>query len=142
MNTEKPRIKVVLDSNIIISALVFGGKPRIILEKIIFGKIEGIISTDILNELLGVLKDKFKYIPEELLKIKNLISNRFITIKTNYIPNIIKEDPDDNFVLAICHKADINCVVTGDRHLLDVREYKGIKIIKPDTFLKEYLNLI
>ena len=58
-------MRIVLDTNVLISALIFGGKPRTILELIVVEKkITGIISRRILDELLGVLKVKFKYLDD------------------------------------------------------------------------------
>jgi len=86
-------MKVVLDTNVLISAFVIGGKPRTILELIIIEKkLTGIISKAAFDELLGVLKVKFEYSQNQLIKIEKLIEENFIIINPQNIPKIIKED--------------------------------------------------
>lgn len=95
-------MKVVLDTNILISAFVFGGKPRMIFELIAVEKtIAGITSVALFSELLGVLKDKFDYSQKELDKIQKIISENFTIANPQEIPVIIKNDPFDNQILAI-----------------------------------------
>ena len=79
-------MKVILDTNVLISALVFGGKPRAIFELIVIDKkIVGVISKAILNELLGVLEKKFKYSNFHLGKIETLIKENFIIVSPKNI---------------------------------------------------------
>ena len=134
-------MKVVLDTNILISALVFGGKPRAILEMILFGKkVIGITSLKLTHELLGVLRDKFVYSQTELSKIEKLIKHNFVIVDPKFVPNIIKEDPFDNNVLAIVHEMKINFIISGDNHLLNVKHYKNIPIVTPHGFLRMASN--
>jgi len=98
-------MKVVLDTNVIISAIVFGGKPRIILELIIIEKkLTGVISKAAFDELLGVLEVKFKYSRNQLIRIEKLIEENFIITHPQNIPKIIKEDHFDNQILAIANE--------------------------------------
>ncbi|TSC93606.1 MAG: hypothetical protein CEN91_188 [Candidatus Berkelbacteria bacterium Licking1014_85] len=129
-------MNVVLDTNIIISALVFGGKPREIFELIVNGQINGFFSKKLLNELLGVLKIKFKYIDSELEKIKSLIKQNFIIINPKKIPKIITDDLFDNQVLAITDFEKIDFIISGDKHLLNIEKYKNTPIQNPESFLE------
>ena len=129
-------MKVVLDTNVLISALVFGGKPRTILELIVVEKkIIGIISKSALDELLGVLKVKFEYSQNQLIKIEKLIEENFIIISPQNIPKIIKEDYFDNQFLAIVDETTIDYLISGDNHLLKIKIYKSVPIIPPHFFI-------
>lgn len=129
-------MKLVLDTNVLISAIIFGGKPRIIFELIIIEKIATIYTSPaLIQELLGVLKDKFKYSNKELTKIKKLINDNFIVIKPKNIPNIIEADSFDNQILALAKFASADLIISGDNHLLQLKEYKNISIITPHFFI-------
>lgn len=130
--------KLVLDTNVIISAILFGGKPRIIFEAILEGKFKNGISEPILEEIKNVLEsNKFQFSSE----ITREIVHALIAISEFVNPSIsvcvIEKDPDDNKVLecALEHSADY--IITGDIHLLEIGEYKNIKILTSAEFLKE-----
>lgn len=132
-------MKVVLDTNILISSFVFGGKPRIIFELIAVNKtISGITSVALLSELLGILKNKFDYSRKELAKIQEIISENFTIVNPQKIPTTIKNDPFDNRVLAIADLKPVDYILSGDNHLLKLRHYKNIPIITPHKFLDKY----
>jgi len=134
-------MKIVLDTNILISALVFGGKPRTILEFIIIEKkLTGIISKAAFDELLGVLRVKFKYSPSQLFKIEKLIEENFIIINPPNIPKIIKEDDFDNQFLAMVDETTIDYIISGDNHLLKIKIYKDVPIIPPHYFVDKILS--
>jgi len=128
--------KVVLDTNVIISALVFGGPPKQILKQIIKGHIILYISDEIIKEVADVLKGKkFKY-PLEIVReiINELISiSKFIEPKRTI--NIIKKDPSDNIILECASELECNFIISGDYHLLELKKFEGIPIIKPSDFL-------
>ena len=134
-------MKVILDTNILISALIFGGKPRNILELIIVEKkITGIISRAVIDELLGVLEMKFKYSHNQLIKVEKLIEENFVMVYPQKIPNIIKNDNFDNQVLAIANELKIDYIISGDNHLLKIKAYKKVPIIPPHDFVDKILN--
>ncbi len=133
--------KIVLDTNIIISALTFGGKPQIIYELVTLGKMfEAYSSMNALRELLRVLKKKFKYSPEQLQLVECSIRENFIFISPDKVPEIILADPSDNEFLAIADLAQADFIISGDRHLLTLKKYKKIEIISPTKFLEEVLD--
>lgn len=135
-------MNLVLDTNIIISAIVFGGKPRIVFELIVVNKMaRGITSQALLDELIGVLKEKFKYSKNELVKIEKLVEENFVIINPKTVPNIIKKDPFDNQVLALADEAKVDYIISGDNHLLKTRHYKNIPIITPHYFVDKILKV-
>jgi len=133
--------KIVLDTNIIVSALTFGGKPQIIYETIVFNKMfEAYSSENALSELLKVLKQKFKYTAEKLRLIEYNFRENFKFIRIGKIPDIITADPPDNEFLAIADAVKAHFIISGDRHLLRLKKYKNTSIITPTKFLEEVLE--
>lgn len=130
----KPR--VVLDSNIIISAVVYRGKPRIILDLAFEQRIETITSPALLVEVIEVLAKKFQLSKEELDLINEEIKNDFAIIHPRRTLHIVR-DEDDNRVLEAALEGKCDFIVTGDRDLLNLGQFKNIKIITPDEFLRE-----
>ena len=137
--------RVVLDTNTLISGLLWDGNESIIIEKAEVKAIKFFISHQMLEELAGVLKRKkfSKKLEGKEYTIEKAIA-KIALISTLIEPNIninkIKEDLADNRVLecAISCKADF--IVSGDKHLLNLKEYEGIKIIKAAEFISHLSN--
>ncbi|MBN2541920.1 putative toxin-antitoxin system toxin component, PIN family [bacterium] len=130
-------IKVVPDTNVLISAIVFGGNPRNILGLAIEGKIQFAVSEFILNETKQVLiGKKFKY----QSAIPNLVIDEIRVLSDVVVPckkiHLIKKDIYDNFILECAIESKADFVITGDSHLLDLTEYRNVKILTPSDFLK------
>jgi putative PIN family toxin of toxin-antitoxin system len=132
---EKP--KVVLDSNVLMSAAVFGGKPREILDLAIKGLIEVAISDDILEEIKGVLKGgKFQF-PEKIVHfLMSEIEELAELVEPKEKIEAVPEDPEDNRVLECAVESGASVIVTGDSHLLALQSFGQIKIMNPDEFLR------
>ena len=134
----KQLIRVVLDTNVILSAIIFGGKPRTILENVIRGNIRLCISEAILNELKRVLnRPKFHY-PVEIIR---LIMSELTSIGELIDPtariSIIRTDPEDNRILECAVEAGVDYIVTEDLHLLELGKYENIRIVTPAQLCDE-----
>ena len=128
--------KVVLDTNILISAFGWTGSPKLIFEEVLDGKLELIISDKQLEELKRVLDySKFNFNEDEKNKFINLIINVSTIIKLNKIFNIVKEDPDDNIILTSAYLANADFIITGDEHLLKLNKFKNVNILSANDFL-------
>lgn len=130
-------IQVVLDTNVIISGLVFFGPPRLILKHVIEGDIKLCISEEIIDEVKGLLEEKkFKYTPE----ITAIIRRELISIAKLINPRkklkIVEKDPKDNMVLECALEGQVNYIVSGDTHLLELKRFQDITIVKPSDFIK------
>lgn len=130
-------MKVVFDTNIFISALVIPGSlAENAILKIIEGEDALIISKEIINEVLSVLSTKFNRDREALSHVAVNLSELAELVNPAKRIRVFKDKPDNRILeCALCGKAD--AVVTGDKEMLRLRKYKGIKIIS----LKEYLEL-
>ena len=131
--------KVVLDTNVLISAIVFGGKPRDVFNSILKGQVKLAISKDILDEMEGVLSGKkFQYPKQIIHSIRNAIEDLAEVVMPQEVVKAIENDPDDNRILECALESKANLIISGDRHLLDLKQYRSIKIITPSDFLKEF----
>ena len=130
-------IRIVLDTNVLISALLFGGNPQTVLEIAIMGQISLVLSREILNEFEDVLcGKKFAYPPEIARNIvRELEAVSELVFPTRKIA-AVKADPYDNLILECAVKAGVDYVVSGDNHLLELRRFEGIPILSPAQFLK------
>ena len=130
-------MKLVFDTNIFISAFVIPhSKAEKALLKIIEAKDRLIISKDIINEILSVLSKKFHRDREALSHIAFYLSEIAQTIETAVKLNVLKDDPD-NRILECAISGNADAIVTGDKAILGLRQFKGIKMMS----LKEYLEV-
>ena len=129
-------IKVVLDTNILISAIVFGGKPRQVLEAAIKGHIQLVLTEEITGEMTGVLEGKKFQYPKE---ITDLIIQELEVLAEIVKPKarimVIEKDPEDNRLLECAQKSHADYIVSGDMHLLEIKDFKATKILTPEEFL-------
>jgi uncharacterized protein len=127
-------VKVVFDTNILVSALAFpGGRGEEALRRIVEEHDLLLISKPILDELLGVLGGKFSRDPEELAHVAVFLSELAITVRPRRRLRVVKDGPD-NRILECALTGHAEAVVTGDRALLALRECRGVRIIS----LREY----
>lgn len=128
-------MKVVFDTNILVSALVFpGGRGEAALLRIAEERDRLLLSRAILDELLGVLARKFARDTEELARVALLLSELSIPVKPRRRLRVVKDDPD-NRVLECAVAGGADAIVTGDADLLELREYHGIRIISLRAYL-------
>ncbi|PKL91927.1 MAG: putative toxin-antitoxin system toxin component, PIN family [Candidatus Goldiibacteriota bacterium HGW-Goldbacteria-1] len=133
-NTKK--IKITVDTNILISVFVYPGTTVVrIFDDIFDGKILLGLSDEILREFTGVCVRKFDYDAETAVKYSDLIRRHSVIVYPTETVNIIKDEPD-NRILECADEFKADYIISGDRHLLDVKKYKNIKIITPADFIK------
>jgi len=134
-------LRIVLDANVFVSALINPrGKPAQILNYVFENKIRLFTSPSIIEELQRVLsypklvkrhglgKEELKKFVFDLLSIMSLVEGKK-TIK------VIVEDPADNNYLSCAVDAKADFIVSGDTHLLNLREYQGTQIVTPTQLL-------
>ena len=132
-------LRVVLDTNILVSAIVSHGQARALFGKGIDGRFSLVISEPILEELTTVMRrPKFKTTEEEVARttVALLQTAEIIVVASDF--SIIKEDPNDNKILNAAFDGHADFIVTGDRHLLDLKVFKGIKIITLADALRQF----
>lgn len=129
-------VKVVLDTNVILSAILFGGKPRQILDLVLDFRIKGFISGHILAEVQGVLRKKFKFSEAKLNRVETLLIDSFELVEPDFTLDLIQNQPADNRILECALVAKADYLISGDtKHILPLKKIKKIKIITPGQFL-------
>ena len=130
---------LTLDTNILVSAFISKGNEYRILRLAKLEKIKLYISLEILEEFKEVIsRSKFGFSQKQINKsIKQLLSISEILITSSKL-EIVKEDPDDNKILECALDGKSDFIISGDRHLLDLKEYKNIKILTSRELLEKY----
>ena len=131
-------MRVVLDVNILVSALIKSGKPRQLLFKIAEKKIQLVLSRGILEEFLEVTEHpKVKrYVDEnDVVAFLRVLGNIATVVKARSKFEVVEEDPDDDVVLRTAYDAKAEYLVSGDRHLLLLEEFRKIKIVTVNQML-------
>ena len=129
-------LRVVLDTNVYISAIFWGGKPRHIIELGRDGKIQIFTSEDIEQEILDILITKFGLNSGDADKIMVDFSTFTKPIWVSRRIHVVKDDPDDDKFIECAVECSAEFIVSGDKHLLKKKKYKGIDIMNAATFLK------
>jgi putative PIN family toxin of toxin-antitoxin system len=126
--------KVILDTNVVVSSLVFGGKIRTILDLVFAGELQMVSCQELEEEILRILVAKFGFSFEDMITAKKLIGVAKTHVITKPYPKISR-DKDDNFLLALVSVSKTKILVTGDKDLLVLKKYSGCKIITASQFL-------
>ena len=126
--------RVVFDTNIFLSAFTFGGNPEIVFEMVRTGRIQLIVSTSILAELAWILKCKFAWHDGDIREALMVVGRHAELVKPGMRLRVLEDDAD-NRVLECAVEGGTDWIISGDRHLLNRREFKGIPIIRVSDFL-------
>lgn len=132
-------MRIVVDTNVLISGVFFGGFPRKILSSIVNGKITAYATSEIINE--------YEEIVQEMIDRKQGRINRTILIPLIRTMEIIEpsshieicRDPDDDKFLECAKDSHALYIVSGDKDLLVVEKYENIQIVTAKDFCEKYL---
>jgi uncharacterized protein len=134
-------VRVILDTNVFLSGVFFSGPPSQILETWRDGRLQMVISQEILDEYLRVAKILSVQFPTiDILSIIKLVTVEAEIFPSNRLPEPVCDDPDDDKFLACAIAGKCKFIISGDKHLLQVSGFKGINIIKPRIFVDTYLG--
>ncbi len=132
-------MKVTADTNFLISATQWDySVAHKLLKKFILSDVIIFTTQDILDETTEVLERDFEYSKNEAKNIIEKILFFAKRIEPKQKVDIIKDDPDDNKIIECAIESSSDYIVTYDKHLLKLKEYKGIKIMKPEEILKVF----
>lgn len=137
MNKE-PIPKVVMDTNVFISAVLFRGLTSRLVSYWQKGIISVLMSSAVLKEYAKALAyPKFKLTKTE---IRGIIEQELLPyvapVKVKNHLDVIKQDPEDNKFLELAAAGGADTILSGDKHLRDLNDFQGIKIMTPDEFIK------
>ena len=129
---------IVIDSNVWISAIVFGGTPRRLIEKIVRDGDSIVVSEEIFTEVRRVLSVKFNDFKADFENLKAILQLYIIKVDLGQIRISVCRDEDDNRVIETAIIGQAEVIVTGDKDLLVLLKYDEITIQKPTDFLNGY----
>ena len=131
------RFRVVLDTNVFISALRFPKSPLFrVWEDAVFGRYTLITSPALVREFAQKLRGKFQVSDDEATDFVKRITRTATLVQPIIVPDAVPDDPDDNHVLACAVEGNADLIVSGDQDLLRLREYESIPIVRPVDFLR------
>jgi len=134
-------MKIVVDTNVLISATFWSGASSKIIQKAENRELELISSMDIIDEYYGVLnyKEIQDKIRDKNLEMKETVG-KVISVAAVVWPKeklcVIKDDTDDDKIVECAVEGEVDYIVSQDNHLLRLKEFRGIKILSPIEFLK------
>ena len=132
-------MRVVLDTNILISAFVFpGGSPEAVYRLALEERIELVTSPFLLAEFGRVLTEKFGRDLRASTEAVAQVVGISIVVEPSEAIRVIEADPEDDMVLNAALEARAEVIVSGDRHLLQLRSWRGIVIEKASDFLARF----
>lgn len=132
------KTRVVFDTNVLISGYLWEGKPRRAIKIIKSGVYDLLYCPDSLNELVRVLSVKFGLDLREIHAIVSDIEGmgERIVVKSSEQPIIA--DPEDNIFINLAMDGNAALIVSGDSHILNLKNHKGIEIVTVSEFVKRY----
>lgn len=130
--------RVTADTNVIVSAIQFGGKPQTLIDLAQDGQIELALSDAILFETLRILRDKFKRTPEYLGEVEAQLRAVTVHVTPTEKLDVVPSDPTDNAIVECAVAAGSDSIVSGDRHLLTLGTFRGITTQRVADFLATF----
>jgi putative PIN family toxin of toxin-antitoxin system len=129
-------MRVVLDSNIWVSAVQFGGVPRTAIE-IANMQDEVIFCRQLEDEIIATLAVKFAASYDKTRRQIDLLAESATWVSLKGLVSGISRDPNDDFILECATVGNAALIVTGDKDLLSLGQYEGIRILTPRQYLDE-----
>jgi len=134
-------VRIVLDTNVFISGVFFGGPPYKILDAWRHGQIDIVLSEEIFDEYQRIARELSKEFKGVDISIfLDLLAVNAIWVVAPRIPFGISIDPDDDKFISCALASKTKVIVSGDKHLLVLSGYGGIEVLKPRSFIETYIT--
>jgi len=132
-------VRVVIDTNVFVSGLMKSDTPPSnVVDLFIEDKINLIISEEVFSEYIEVLlRPELKVKKDNIIRLISILILKAEIIKVKTKLDIIERDPSDNKFLECALDGKVNYIIIGDKHLLELEEYKNIKIVNPKDFINK-----
>jgi putative PIN family toxin of toxin-antitoxin system len=133
-------VRVILDTNVFVSGVFFGGPPGRILAAWRDGRVQPVLSAEILEEYrrVGQILGG-RYPGVDLEPFLALLAVHADFVDTPALPEPVSSDPDDDKFLACAVAAGVTMIVSGDKDLVEHSGWRGVHILRPRRFVDEYL---
>jgi len=129
--------RATLDTNIYVSAFEFGGTPMRLLQMGVDSEIEIAVSQPIIDETTRILREKFGWSEADLRDALLVMESCATKVTPTERLHVVSDDPDDDRILECAAAAGSDYLVTGDKHLLRLKNFLNIRIVNPRDFLAE-----
>jgi putative PIN family toxin of toxin-antitoxin system len=133
-------LRIVCDTNVLVSAFIAAGPPSRVLEEVIDARLELVLPSPVMVELKRILTGRLGFEPERRRGVEELLVDLAVELVPGpeATPEAITGDPDDDLILACAIQAGVDTLVSGDRrHLLPVGKHRGVRIVTPQALLAE-----
>lgn len=127
-----------VDTNVYVSAIFWGGKPRHVIDLGRDGKIQIFTSEDIEKEILDKLMIKFGLNSDDAGRVMADFSTFTKPVRVSRRIHVVKDDPDDDKFIECTVECGAEFIISGDKRLLKMKKYEGIDIMNAATFLKSW----
>jgi len=134
-------MRIVLDTNVFVSGIFFTGPPYQILKAWRDGRVQLLVSPSILDEYQRIgaqLALQFRGV--DLKPFLDLLTVQAEILLPPALPLVIRDDPSDDKFLEAAVAGNAPYIISGDKHLLTLSEFRGIQILKPRDFVQRYLR--
>jgi len=130
-------VKLVLDTNVIVSAIRFGGVPRVLWERCLKDKsIVLLTSPATISEISEVFTRKFDWAGSQVTELCQLLQQNSLMVHPS-VPLRVVRDPNDDMFVELAVAANADYIISGDKDLLELGDYNGIKIMSVVSFMRE-----
>ena len=127
-------MRVVLDTNIFISGFRSGGKPKLAFERAMDGTYTLVVTEDLLLEIEDVLSRKFGWPRATVESTLERVVSRAEVVSPEFVLDECA-DADDNRILEAAVEGRANYIVSGDKHLLRMKRFRGVEVLTVNDFL-------
>lgn len=126
-------MRVVIDTNVLIAAFISHGVCNELFEHCVINH-DVILSKFILDEIKKTLTKKFRFETQEANAVISLLRSRCSIVNTQTLPSPVSRDPDDDNIIATAISGTCDCIITGDKDLLDLKKTGDVLIVSPSRF--------
>ena len=130
--------RVVFDTNVMVSGLLWRGKPYQCLLLARTGLVQAIYCREMLAELSRKLEDKFGFSVDRIQAVLYDWRRHAQEVRITGDLHVVTADPDDDKFIECAQTAGATVIVSGDRHLLNLGQYEGIVILSPAEFMARF----
>ena len=134
-------MRIILDTNVFISGIFFSGPPSQIIKAWGNQSLQIVLSQEILDEYQRVANELSSKFPSvDILPIIEMVTIHGNFVDTQDVYITVCEDPDDNKFIECAIASNCTIIVSGDKHLLKLTDFKGITVFNPRDFMERYLK--
>ena len=135
-------MRIVLDTNVFISGIFFTGPPYQILKAWRDGKVQLLVSPSILDEYQRIgVELVLQFRDGDLRPFWDLLTIQAEIVLAPTLPQVIHDDTSDDKFLEAAVAGNASYIISGDKHLLKLSEFQGIRILKPKDFVQRHLKI-